>query len=234
MKKTLDLLRWATLAASIWIIVIISVEAFTPHIHFLDAGSLYDRSQLPVCLVFLLYFFASLYYAPGRTLYFRHNMFILVVSLPYTVIFNWLSWHPTGAVQYFFHFIPTFRAVLAMTIVTKFFYTSRIAGLFISYAIILLMTVYFSSIIFYLHESGVNPAVTGYWSALSWTLLQATTLGADYYAATVIGKVIAVVVSVMGMLMLPLFTVLITSAIKRVVPAHATDAAAPASKSGSR
>ena len=43
--------------------------------------------------------------------------------------------------------------------------------------------VYFSSLIFFLYEgAGANPDVVSYWTALWWCVLQATTLGASFYA----------------------------------------------------
>ena len=86
---------------------------------------------------------------------------------------------------------------------------------------ILLLSIYFASLIFFLAERHVNPAVTDYWTALYWSILQATTLGASFYAVTTVGKAVAMVISVMGMLMFPLFTVYLTRIVKKYA-AHDT------------
>lgn len=218
LPRIATILSWTVFVASAALLALLSVDAFTPGLGTRLEGGLYNRLQLPVCILYLLYFFVSMAASGQAGAYIRTRFPMLLISIPYVWLLGLFDIHTQGAVAYVLHFMPSFRAVLALTLVTRFISMSRLTGLFVSYAIILTLAIYFSSIIFYLHEgNGVNPAVTDYPTALWWCLMQATTLGASFYAVTVQGKAVAMVVSVMGMVMLPLFTVLLTQAIRRTV-----------------
>lgn len=45
--------------------------------------------------------------------------------------------------------------------------------------------------------------------------MDVTTIGSNIYPVTVVGKIIAVILAAMGMMMFPLFTVYITSLVQR-------------------
>lgn len=212
--RILGFLRIAVLAVSIALIVMISLDVFSNGISFPFSG-IYMRSQLPVCLLFLADFFAELFFAARKGRFLRRNIFFFLISIPYTWLIQRLGLHPSGTVAYALHFMPTLRATMALAVVISFVSKNPVIGLFASYASILTLAVYFSSLIFYLHEGGVNPGVGSYWSALWWCCLQATTLGASFYAVTTVGKAIAMVLSMMGMLMFPLFTVYVTQIVKK-------------------
>jgi hypothetical protein len=79
------------------------------------------------------------------------------------------------------------------------------------------LVVYFSSIIFYAKEAAVNPSVTSYGISLWWCCLEATTLGAPFSPVTVIGKVLACIVSLLGIVMFPLFTVYLSDLVTRIL-----------------
>ncbi|MDE5979033.1 MAG: potassium channel family protein, partial [Muribaculaceae bacterium] len=83
----------------------------------------------------------------------------------------------------------------------------------VSYLSIMLLTVYFAGLIFYEREQPVNPGVTSYWDAFWWCSLEATTLGSSLNPVTLAGKLLAVVLSLMGIVMFPLFTVYLSSLI---------------------
>jgi hypothetical protein len=69
-----------------------------------------------------------------------------------------------------------------------------------------LCVVYFSSLLFFDYEYGVNPAVGDYADALWWAAMNFTTIGSNIIAASVPGKVLGVLMGFCGMMMLPVFT----------------------------
>ena len=79
----------------------------------------------------------------------------------------------------------------------------------------LLATVYFSSLAFFVLEHKVNPLVTGYGDALWWAFMDVTTVGSNIIAVTVTGRVLSVLLAALGMMMFPIFTVYVTSLIKK-------------------
>lgn len=214
MKDVARVLDFGVLAVSLALIVIISIDAFAPHAAPQGRG-FYRLVQLPFCVLFLADFFAQLYLSPQRRRFFRRNFVILFISFPYGIILGAFGIAPISFGVAILHYLPTLRAVLAMAYVASFISRDRLIGLFASYALILILAIYFASLIFFLSERHVNPDVVGYWSALYWSILQATTLGASFYAVTTIGKAVAMVISVMGMLMFPLFTVYMTRIVKK-------------------
>ena len=81
-------------------------------------------------------------------------------------------------------FIPLVRGGYAMAIVVGWLTYNRASGLFVSYLTMLLATVYFSSLAFYVMEHGPNPLVKGYGDALWWAFMDVTTVGSNIIAVT--------------------------------------------------
>ena len=78
----------------------------------------------------------------------------------------------------------------------------------------LLATVYFSSLAFFVLEHKVNPLVHGYGDALWWAFMDVTTVGSNIIAVTTTGRVLSVLLAALGMMMFPIFTVYITNLIQ--------------------
>ncbi|MDE6769879.1 MAG: potassium channel family protein, partial [Muribaculaceae bacterium] len=108
-------------------------------------------------------------------------------------------------------YIPLIRGGYAMSIVVSWFTYNRATGLFISYLMTLLFTIYFSSLAFFLFEKGVNPGVKTYGDAVWWAFMDATTVGSNIVAVTTVGKVLSVLLAAIGMMMFPIFTVYVTN-----------------------
>ena len=221
----LTTIRMAVLVVSFALIVLISLDAFNTGIQFLK-NDLYMKLQVPICILFLVDFFVGLAFSDDRRGYLKRNWLFFLVSIPYTALIHAIGLHVDGTWGYVLHFVPTPRATLAVAIVIGFVSTNKVIGLFASYLAIMVIAIYFSSLIFFLYEGGgVHPGVTCYWSALWWCSLEATTLGAPYYAITFIGKILAILMSGMGILLFPLFTVYLTQVVRRYIGKKAQDAA---------
>ena len=79
----------------------------------------------------------------------------------------------------------------------------------------LLATVYFASLAFFVMEHKVNPLVVGYGDALWWAFMDVTTVGSNIIAVTATGRVLSVLLAALGMMMFPIFTVYVTSLIQK-------------------
>lgn len=216
-KRIGDALRWLVFLLSVALIVFISVDTFMQK-PFLT-NPVYMRFQFWVCIIFIVEFFAQVYLSEHRWRFFCRNIIFLLVSIPYLNIITQYHLNLTEQQLYFVRFIPLLRAAYAMALVVSYVSTNRIVGLFWSYVSIVLLVVYFSSLIFYEQENPVNPGVPNYWSSLWWCSLEATTIGAPVNPVTVAGKVLAAVLSGMGIIIFPLFTVylgdIVTKYLKR-------------------
>lgn len=212
-RVMLDVLHIVVLVLSVLLISIISYTTFKG-IPFLQ-DRFYMRFQLVVCLVFIADFFIELWLTPRgeRHLYLRSRWLYLLLSVPYLNIIDGYNIILSPEALYFIRFIPLCRGGLALVIVLDYISANRITGMFLSYLSILLLTVYFAALIFYECEQPVNPGITSYWDAIWWCCMQSTTLGCSLMPVTAAGKVLSFVLSLMGMIMFPLFTVYLSSLI---------------------
>ena len=85
--------------------------------------------------------------------------------------------------------------------------------MFVCYIVLLVSTIYFFSLVFFIEEHYVNPDVGSFWSALWWAFMNTTTIGCYISPVTPTGKVIAVILSAEGLMLFPVFTVYITNAL---------------------
>lgn len=214
-RLVLDCLHVVVLALSVLLIVVISFDTFKS-IPFLESR-LYMRFQLVICVVFIADFFIELWLTPAgeRRAYWRARWLFLLLSVPYLNIIDQYDVALSADTLYFIRFVPLARGGLAMVIVLDYISANRITGLFVSYLSIMVLTIYFAALIFFEREQPVNPGVTSFWDALWWCFMQATTMGCSLVPVTVAGKILSFVVSFMGMIMFPLFTVYLTSLIAR-------------------
>lgn len=216
-KRIYTVLNWLLLVLSVGLIVYLSADALHGVVFITDQG--YMRFQLIVCLVFIADFFIELYMSHRKWRYIRRRIFFLLLSIPYLNILNHfgITLSPDGL--YFARFLPLGRGALAMSIVVGYVSSNRLTNIFASYTVILIAIVYFGSLIFFEREMGVNPALHGYMQALWWACSDATTTGCTIFPVTPAGKIVSAVLAVMGMVMFPLFTVVITSAVRRRIAA---------------
>lgn len=206
-------LHLAVLLLSILLIVLISIDTFKSKSFFIQPQFL--RWQFWICVVFILIFFTELCIAPSKWKYFYKNFVFLLVSIPYQAIIHHFGWHLSDQMEYLIRYMPLIRGGYAMALVVGWFTSNKATGLFLSYLITLLSTVYFASITFFLFEFKVNPLVKDYSDALWWAMMDMTTVGSNIVAVTGVGRVLSVLLAALGMMMFPIFTVYITNIITR-------------------
>ena len=208
-------LHTAILLLSVALIVFISYEIFN-NIEFLN-DHVYMTFQLCVCGFFMLDYFLSIFLADNPRRYALRNIGFLIISIPYLNIIDFLRIDLNPEILYYIRFIPLIRGAWAMAIVVSYVSTNRIVGIFASYLSIMLLVLYFASILFFSREQPVNPGVPTYWSSLWWCCLEMTTIGAPVNPFTPTGKVLAALLAGMGMIMFPLFTVYLTQMLRKYI-----------------
>lgn len=213
MKALINIMRLLVFALSALLIVFISIDTFNGT-DFLQ-NTFYMRFQFWVCVFFIIDFFVELAAAPNKRRYIAHRWWILLLSIPYLNIITAYNVHVTSQELYWVRFIPLGRATMALAIVVGYVSKNRVTSMLSSYIMILVAFVYFGSIIFFNAEHPVNPEVRTYWNALWWAGMDATTIGCDIQPVTAIGKIVSAVLACMGVLVFPLFTVYVTTLVKR-------------------
>lgn len=212
-----EIIRWTmhtlVLVLSVLLIVYISADTFESD-DFL-ANSRYMTFQFWVCMVFITDFFMDMYFAASKWRYVGHNFMFLLLSIPYLNIVGLAGVELSAEALYFVRFIPLARGALALSIVFGYFSKNAVSSFMVSYLVMLLMVVYFCSLIFYRFEHAVNPQVDTYWTALWWAAMNMGTAGCNINPMTVAGKIAGVVLPIAGMVIFPLFTVYLTDYVKR-------------------
>ena len=195
-KGIYGILHVIILILSLFLVISISVDTFKG-IPFYEQ-SVYMKVQLWICALFLADFVLEWFLAEKKGHYVATHFIFLLVAIPYML-----------------RFIPLVRGGYAMAIVVGWLTYNRASGLFVSYLTMLLATVYFSSLAFYVMEHGPNPLVKGYGDALWWAFMDVTTVGSNIIAVTPTGRVLSVLLAALGMMMFPIFTVYVTSLVER-------------------
>ncbi len=201
------------LLLSLFLVISISVDTFKGIPFYTQ--SLYMKVQLWICILFLFDFILELFLAKDKLRYFSTHFLFLLVAIPYQNIIAYMGWTFSPEITYMLRFIPLVRGGYAMAIVVGWLTYNKASSLFVSYLTMLLATVYFASLAFFVMEHKVNPLVTGYGDALWWAFMDVTTVGSNIIAVTATGRVLSVLLAALGMMMFPIFTVYVTSLIQK-------------------
>lgn len=193
------------LLASVLLIVALSVEVISgdkPHF-----SSWFLTVQFIVCALFLLSFFVGLLESKKPHHYALRNSLFLLLSVPYLNIVMWISPHVDRATFMVAGVVPVVRSLLALAIILRWAIKGSSAkSLFFAYTLCVVLFTYVSALILYDIEYGLNPDLKSFGDALWWAWMGLTTAGAQIYPITVIGRILAVILPLMGMMILPIFT----------------------------
>ena len=212
-ENVLNFLHIIVLVLSVILIITISVDTFKNITY--NSEPQFVKFEFWICVVFLIDFFFEMAVAKNKSSFFFRNILFFLISIPYLPIMQYFDLHVGHIGEYVLRFVPFVRGGYALALVVGWFTSSKAASLFVTYLATLIAGIYFSSLIFYVFEHGVNPGVADYNDALWWALMDCTTVGSNIVAVTPVGRVLSVLVAALGMMMFPIFTVYITSIITR-------------------
>ena len=216
-------LRWSVgwlnilvLIGCILITVILSLQILYPQQY--ARSPLLLNVQFWICICFLTDFFLRLFLHRNKLHYLLSNILFFIISIPYLNILEY--YHiPISDMRYsFLHVILLLRGGYGLVVVVSWITSSRLTNLFVSYLIILIAITYFSSLLFYAIESKVNSAVSNYWDALWWASMDVTTVGSEVNPVTSTGRILSVMLAVLGMCMFPILTAFITNKYQEIKP----------------
>lgn len=208
-----DILHIIVLVLSIFLLVSISIDIYKD-INF-SIQPRFLKFQFWICIVFLADFFIEWIMAEKKWRYLLSHFLFFLVSIPYLNIFHYFGIQFDAGTEYWIRFIPLVRGGYALAIVMGWFTYNRATSLFLTYLVTLVATIYFGSLVFYVCEQNVNPLVVTYTDALWWAFMDATTVGSNIIAVTLIGRVLSVLLAALGMMMFPIFTVYVTNIIQK-------------------
>lgn len=134
------------------------------------------------------------------------------LCLPWVNLLLRMGIHPDNVIQYTVGLLPFIRIAWVLTAVLRAFHLSAAPSLFSAYLMIAGITLYVSSMMFYVAEAPVNPDIHSYRSAIYWACMSATTTGCNITEYTAVGQVLSGVLACMGLILLPVFTIYIANA----------------------
>lgn len=212
-KVVYDVLHISVLLLSVFLVVSISVDTFHDVAFYRQPR--FMKVQFWVCVFFLSDFFIELLMDRRKLHYMLTRAVFFFVSIPYASIIGYFGIQLSPEIDYLLRFVPLVRGGYALAIVVGWFTANRAAGMLVTYILTLLASVYFASMVFYVVEHEVNAAVINYTDALWWACMEMTTTGSSIYAVTPVGRFLGFGMSCLGMMMLPMFTVYVTSLIQK-------------------
>ena len=210
-KYTLSFCRAMVLILSLILIVYISNDTFR-NVPFLENHT-YMTFQLWVCVFFLIDFFVEFFFAGNKRAYLAGRWFFFLISIPYLNIIKQYDMHFSESVLYYLRFVPLLRGAYSLSMVVGYVSQNRAVSLLWQYVAILASAVYILALIFFYQEHGVNPDVKDFWDAIYWAAMNVVTVGCYFAAVTPVGKIISVILPVLGMMIIPLITAYVTSKI---------------------
>lgn len=199
-----------TLVASVLLLASLSAEIIYSR-ELARFSEAYSWAMFAVCIIFIIDFFTLMAHATHPVRFLMRNSIILILSIPYHPIIEWFNADIGHDLSMALSGVVMLRAVFALYITLRWLIARRATRLLWAYIATVAVCTYFAALFFYEYEAPVNSELHGFGDALWWACMNMTTVGAEFFPVTAIGKVICVVLPIIGMAMFPIFTVYITS-----------------------
>ncbi len=211
MKKRIDNL---VVVGSVILLVALSFEIITnDHYNFTPY---YVAIEGVVCTSYIVKFFIDMGGALHRSRFFWRRLPILLISIPYLAILILCGVEINREVALSIGLLPLARAVISFyRLFVRLVTAQTIDKILLAYLMVTLLFTYIAALIFYDVEYHINDNLHGFGNALWWAWMSLTTVGAELYPVTTLGKVLSVMLPLLGMMLLPLFTSYIIALHKR-------------------
>lgn len=198
-------LNYIVLVLSIGLLAFISVDTYKG-VNYLE-NSIYMKYQFAVCLVFLTEYVYRFIISKHKIRYLFLAFPFLIISIPYTNIISFFNLDINTELLHYICSIPIFRGLVALIMVVNYVAKKASTTVFVSYVLVLVPAVYMGGLFFYVAEKAINPGIKNFWYAMWWAGMTVTTIGCDINPLTATGMVLGFIISLLGIIMLPLFTV---------------------------
>lgn len=212
-RPLLFALHIVVIAASMLLIVIISIDTFSKMSLISDQRFL--AIQFWLCILFLIDVIVDWINSPRKKRHVVELILFIAICIPYINLVDLFHIQVTSEMHYWLRIIPMIRGVYVFAVITSRLNSYYTESMFLAYIMFMIIMAYFSSMLFYVEEWNVNKQVPDYWTALWWAAMDLTTAGCYINPVTETGKVLSVVLSACGIILFPVFTVYISTALTR-------------------
>ncbi|MFI3292046.1 MAG: ion channel [Rikenellaceae bacterium] len=210
-KRILDPI---VVVASVVLLIALSVEILGSSKG--EFSTWYINMQGIICLIFLVDFFMIMFLEKRPWVYLFSHIPILIISLPYLWLLPAFEHHIHREWSMLFGLMPQLRSFLALYIVLRWIVKKPTMNrLFYAYILTVATLTYIAALLFYNSEIEANEHLSSFGDAIWWAAMGLTTVGATITPITVTGKILAVVMPLMGMMMLPIATSYLINIYKR-------------------
>ena len=203
-----NLFNTISLAASIVLLVGISFEVTGGEKS--GFADWYRTLQLIVCSIFFATALFRLMIAQYRHKHWLRDLIFAVASIPYMDILEWSGANLEHSSVRILAFAPVLISIMATVVILEWLIEGKKRRLMAAYVLTVTMFTYISALLFYDCEMGVNSHLKTFGDALWWAWMNVTTVGAAIFPVTTVGKVVCVVLPVVGMMFFPIFTVYVS------------------------
>ena len=145
----------AVLAGSCVLVFMITVDCLR-NVSFL-ADDRYLHVQFWICLLFMADIILDFFFTRRKWHYLLANLFFFVICIPYLNIINAVGLKLSGEWMFVLRVVPLVRAAFVLAFMTGSFSRARARSMLTAYLALLLMVVYFSSVMFFVEEHAVFP-----------------------------------------------------------------------------
>ena len=206
--RIVNIFNTISLAASIALLVGISFEVTGG-----EKGGFadwYRDLQLVVCSIFFATAIFRLMIAEYRKWHWLRDLLFAVASVPYMDILEWGGANLEHSSVRILAFAPVLISIMATVVILEWLIEGKKRRLMAAYVLTVTMFTYISALLFYDCEMGVNSHLKTFGDALWWAWMNVTTVGAAIFPVTTVGKVVCVLLPVVGMMFFPIFTVYVS------------------------
>ncbi len=169
-----------------------------------------------VCGCYITKFFCDMRAARRPARFFVTHLPILLISVPYLAIVMVAGVEVHRAAALSLGLLPIVRAFVSFyRLFVRLVTAQSIDKILLAYLMVTILFTYVAALIFYDAEYHVNSNLHGLGNAIWWAWMSLTTVGAELYPVTTLGKILSVMLPLVGMMLLPLFTSYIIALHKR-------------------
>ncbi|MFR9503920.1 MAG: potassium channel family protein [Rikenellaceae bacterium] len=211
MKKRIDNLA---VVGSVILLIALSFEIVMGD--HLDFTPYYIATEGFICSAYITKFFLDMNESLHRWHFFWRRLPILLISIPYLAIIMLCGVSVKREAALSLGLLPIMRAIISFyRLFVRLVTAQSIDKILIAYLMVTILFTYVAALIFYDVEYHVNDNLHGLGNAIWWAWMSLTTVGAEIYPVTTIGKILSVALPLVGMMLLPLFTSYIIALHKR-------------------
>lgn len=181
-----------------------------------DFTPYYIVCEAVICITYITKFFIDMRGARSAKRFFYKRLPILLISIPYLAIIMACGVSVSRQAALSLGLLPVLRAIISFyRLFIRLVSAQSIDKILIAYLMVTILFTYIAALIFYDVEYHINENLHGFGNAIWWAWMNLTTVGAEIYPVTTLGKILSVMLPLLGMMLLPLFTSYIISLHKR-------------------